>query len=408
MNTITLSTYFLLLAGTALAEWPQILGPTRDGVAVTDTIGTDFPSGEPEIVWSKAIGSGFAGPVVAGGKVFVFHRQGDEVHLDALDASKGEQLWRFSYPTDYRDDFGFDNGPRAVPLVAEGRVFINGAEGMLHCIDSETGDKVWAKDLRKEFNADKGFFGRAPSPLIVGDTLILQIGGEGAGIIGLNSKDGNLIWKATDHECGYASPIAVTLGGQPRVLAFTREGFVCLDPTTGKVLIDKRHRAEMHASVNAATPIFFEPNRVFLSACYGVGAALWEISPDKGTTSEIWSAEGRLDSHYATPVRFGNHLIGFHGRQESGTVLRCIDATTGKVAWASESMPAGTVTRAGETLVILTERGELLLAKADRTAFEPTARGQILGNGTRALPALSDGLFFARDTKRLVCVKLSK
>mgnify|MGYP001815915007 FL=1 len=146
---------------------------------------------------------------------------------------------------------------------------------------------------------------------------------------------------------------------------------------------------------------------MFLSTCSNVGAALWKLDPSAGTVKSLWAAGDRLDCHYATPVPAGERLIGFHGRQETGTVLRCIDAATGEVAWSSERLPAGTVSLAGNTLIVLTERGELILAEADADEFKPTARGQILGNGTRALPAISGGRLYARDTKRLVCVDLN-
>ena len=186
----------------------------------------------------------------------------------------------------------------------------------------------------------------------------------------------------------------------------TRTGFVCLDPEDGTVQIKKRFRAEINASVNAATPLLIGKNQVFLSAAYDVGAALWKIDPAKKTTSEVWARGGVIDAHYATPVPVGDHLFGFHGRQETGQQLRCIDPLTGKVAW-SQSLTTGSLIAAGKQLVILTEKGELILAPASKDKFAPTARGQILGATARAIPALSDGRFYARDDKNLVCVDLS-
>ena len=277
---------------------------------------------------------------------------------------------------------------------------------MIHCLASDTGKQIWKHDLRKEFGAGKGFFGRACSPLMASGILILQIGGERATILGLDPSDGTVKWKAAKHEAGYASPIVAEVEGKRCVLAFTREGFLCLDPADGKIWIEEPHRSAMNASVNAASPVSLRGGRVFLSACYGVGAVVLELDPAARTTKTVWQHGDRLDCHYATPVLFENHLIGFHGRQETGTELRCIDAASGAVKWQSGRLPAGSVTLAGDTLIILTERGELILAKADVAGFEAIARGQILANGTRASPALSEGRLFARDKRRLVCVKL--
>jgi outer membrane protein assembly factor BamB len=173
------------------------------------------------------------------------------------------------------------------------------------------------------------------------------------------------------------------------------------------VLIEEGYRAKMHASVNAATPLMVGKDRVFLSACYDVGAAVWEIDPGAGSKRDLWARGDVLDAHYATPVLVGGKLYGFHGRQETGQELRCIDLLTGKVLW-SEAFPTGSVIASGNQLVILTEKGELVLAPADPKVFKPSARGQILGATTRAIPALADSHLYARDSKRLVCVDLSE
>ncbi len=396
----------LLLASPAGADWPQFLGPHRDGRAPDAKVAGTFAGDGPQIVWRHEVGSGFAGPAVAGGSVYIFHRKGDRAVIEALTADSGEPRWEFGYATDYVDDFGFDNGPRAVPLVAGDKVYLFGAEGMAHCLDAKSGAELWSKDLRGTLGADKGFFGRAVSPLLAGGSLILQIGGDRAGIVGLDPDDGSLKWRSPPHEAGYASPVRATLAGRGYTLHFTRAGFVCLDPAGGKVVIDRRHRSAIGPSVNAASPVFVPPDKVFLSACYGVGAALWQIDPARGEVTPVWAAGDRLDCHYATPVLYDDHLIGFHGRQESGTELRCIEAAGGGLKWSSGRLPAGSATLAGDTLVALTERGELVLAAADTERFEPTARGQVLANGTRAYPALSGGHLFARDKRQLVCVRL--
>ena len=388
-------------------DWPQFLGAYRNGHTKGETLLAEFPGNEPKIIWKHKVGSGFAGPVVSGGKAFIFHRQGNKAILDALSTGDGKTQWTFEYHTDYNDDFGFDNGPRAVPLIHEEKVYLLGAEGTVHCINAKTGTCIWSFDLRQQLNSQKGFFGRACSPLIIEDSLILQAGGKSAGIIGLDIQTGKLKWKATDHEAGYASPVVATIDGQKIAVCFTREGIVCLNPSNGRIIVEHAHRSSMHASVNAATPVMVANDRVFISACYGVGATLWKIIPGENKLDPIWKTNQKLDCHYATPVHFNGHLIGFHGRQETGTELRCIDSLTGDIKWQSGRMAAGSVTLAGKTLIIVTERGELILAKASENSFKPAARGQILGADTRAMPALSNGHLFARDKRHLVCVQIN-
>jgi len=398
-----LATLSLSLSTTTNAgDWPQLLGSNRDGYSPDETIRSTFDP-EPEIAWKHKVGDGLAGPAVADGKVIIFHRVGDTATVDALDTKTGKPAWQFTYPTDYRDRFGFDPGPRATPTIKDGRVFTYGAEGMLHCIKLADGEKVWSVDTVKELGSEQGFFGRASAPIVHKDTLIIQLDG----IFGLDVTTGEKKWKATEHEAGYASPTLSAIGGKTYSLHLTRTGFVCLDPEDGSVLIEKRFRATINASVNAATPLLIGDDKVFLTAAYDVGAALWSIDPAKKASTEIWARGDVIDAHYATPVPVDAHIFGFHGRQETGQELRCIDPLTGKVNW-SQSLTTGCVIAAGKQLIVLTEKGELILAPADPKKFAPTARGQILGATTRAIPALADAKLYARDGKNLVCVDLSK
>lgn len=393
-----------ILAATNLslvAEWPQFMGPERNGTSRGEVRSSFDP--EPKILWTHRLGSGLAGPAVSGGLCVVFHRVRDTATVEAFDAASGESKWTFTYPTDYRDDFGFDPGPRATPTIAGGRVFTYGAEGMLHCLELKTGKKLWALDTTQQPGASKGFFGRACAPLVYKDSVIIQLDG----IHCFEAATGKPKWKATGHEAGYASPALAEIGGKTYSLHLTREGFICLDPDDGKVLIEEKFRSANNASVNAATPLLFGDDQVFLSACYDVGAALWELDPEGGSKKVRWAGGGVLDAHYATPVPLGDAIYGFHGRQETGQELRCIDPRSGKVHWSTK-MTTGSLIAAGKQLIVLTEKGELILAPAKTSGFEASARGQILGATARAIPALSSGRLYARDDRRLVCVDLNK
>ncbi len=385
-------------------DWPQFRGPDRDGVFSGRATIEPFPSAGPALVWDRPIGAGFSAPVAAQGSVVVFHRQGGQEVVEALRAESGESLWDFTYPTAYRDDFGFDNGPRATPVLADGRVFTFGAQGWLHCLDFETGRKLWGVDTHREFGVRKGFFGAASTPLVLGSRVLANIGGAGgAGIVAFDASTGRVVWRATDHEASYASPVAGRFDGRTLAVFFTREGLVALDPVNGAVLYTRRWRARSHASVNASTPIVMG-DIVFLSASYGAGAIAMRLCNRK--IEELWSGEDVIDNHYSSCVRSGGTLFGFHGRQEHGQSFRAADLPSGKVLWSHERIRAGSVTRVGDRLLLLLESGELLLAAASRDKFEVLARAQILARETRAFPALARGLFFARDQDTLACLRL--
>ena len=395
----------------ALADWPQLLGPERNGkaspgeVPLLDTFSEDGPV----LVWKHKVGEGFAGPVVANGRVLIFHRKDDKALLESLDASSGNVKWTFAYPSHYRDRFGFDEGPRSAPTVDGGQVFTYGAEGMLHCVDAKTGAQQWSVDLVSDFGSAQGFFGRSSAPLVAGNVVIVcagvEKGGGRAAVVAFDRKKGTLVWKAVDDEADYASPVLGSFHGKPVVVCFLRSGLALLDSSNGKVLYTERFRAEIHASVNAASPVLLPHQRLFLSSCYDVGAGVWQVTPEQQGKA-LWKKGDRLDCHYATPVAQGGYLYGFHGRQESGTELRCIATNDGAVQWKTDRMPAGSVVIVGDKILVLTERGELLIAPASPKAFEPSGRGQVLGAETRALPAFSDGFFYGRDRRQLVCVDL--
>jgi len=387
----------------AAQDWPQFLGPGRDGRYTGPPLAESWPGGGPPRLWSRSVGAGFAGPVVAGGRVILFHRLGGREVVEALEAATGDTVWRYDYPTSYRDDFGFDEGPRSVPVVHDGRVYTFGAQGRLHAVDLETGAGVWQVDTHARYGVRKGFFGAAGSPLVEDGRVIANVGGRGGGIVAFDAATGDELWTATTHEASYSSPAAGTFGGRRLALVFTRTGLVGLDPATGEVRFELRWRSRLGASVNAATPLVVG-DRVFISASYGTGAALLRI--DGGTLSEEWSGDDSMTNHYATAVVHDGVLYGYHGRQEYSPSLRAVDLGSGAVRWSQDRFGAGTVTLAGDRLVVLRESGELMLAEATPESFRPLARARILPGVVRAYPALADGRLYARNTDTLVAVDL--
>ena len=147
-------------------DWPQILGPNRNGIYTGPEIVPSFPRTGPPQLWMREVGAGFSGPAVVSNRLILFHRVNNRETVEAIDALTGKSIWTFDYATSYRDDFGFDEGPRAVPVIAGGRVFTHGADGWLHGIDFATGKMLWSVDTRRVFDAPKGYFGVASSPVV--------------------------------------------------------------------------------------------------------------------------------------------------------------------------------------------------------------------------------------------------
>jgi outer membrane protein assembly factor BamB len=389
-------------------DWPQFLGPTRDGVYTGADLAAVWPKEGPPVVWRKNIGQGFSGPAVADGKLILFHRLDDKEVVACLDARTGEAKWTKDYPTAYRDDFGFDEGPRATPCLAEGRVYTFGAEGMLSCLNLADGNMLWQVNTKNEFHPRKGFFGAACSPLVEGNAVLLNVGGAGgAGLVAFDEATGRVLWKCSDDEASYSSPAAATIHERRYAFFFTRAGLVAVNPADGTIQFQYPWRSKMDASVNAATPLIVDDS-IFLSACYGTGAILLRVR-DK-TVEKVWSGDDILSNHYATSVQDHGFLYGINGRADPGfspaPSLRCVELKTGKIRWQDDSVGAASVLLAGDQLLILTEGGELIRAPATPAAFKAGDRVQIMPTAVRAYPALAGGFLYARSKDKLYCVNL--
>ena len=396
----------IVTAGASLMaqDWPQFLGPERNGQYDGPALARRWPGGAPPELWRRSVGAGFAGPVVVNARLLLFHRIGGEEVLEAFDAATGEPLWRYAYETTYRDDFGFDEGPRSSPVVADGRVFTFGAQGQLHAVDLESGDGLWSVDARARFRFSKAFFGAAGSPLVEDGRVLANIGGLDAGIVAFDASSGDVLWTATEEEASYSSPVAATFGGVRHALFFTRDNFVALDPATGRVRFQRSWRARIRSSVNAATPLVIG-EKVFISAQYGTGAGVFRVSGL--ALQELWTSDDALSNHYATSVYHDGYLYGYHGRQEYGPSLRAVALDSGHVAWDTGRFGAGSVTVAGNLLLIMRESGELVLAEASPDGFAPVLSATLLPPVVRAYPAIAAGRFFVRNGDTLLAVDLN-
>ncbi len=402
MCSLCLCGEFLFLSA---ADWPQFLGPNRNGVSSETGLLDTWPEKGPPVLWEKEVGEGYSGPVVAGDKLILFHRVGNQDLVECLDAANGKKSWTFSYPTKYVDSQGKGNGPRSTPLVAGERVFTLGAQGRLLCLELGTGKKVWEKDLQTEYKIPDSFFGVGTSPILEGDLLLINVGAPGAGIVAFHKDTGKEVWKATDDEASYSSPVAATIDGTRHVFFFTRDGLVSLDPKTGAIHFRKHWRSRIGPSVNAATPIVVK-DRVFLSASYGTGAVLLRVRKDG--VDDIWKSDEIMSNHYNTCVYRNGFLYGFDGRQEQTAQLRSVELQTGEVQWSREGFGCGSMVLTARNLIVLAEKGDLVSIEATHESYQEKARTAVLSYPCRAPLALADGRLYGRDEKKLVCWNLKK
>ena len=394
-----------LTLGLQAADWPQYLGPNRDGVYPGEALTRAWSSDGPKVLWRKRnIGAGMGGIALAKGRAILFHEVKRYDTIECLDAKTGKTLWENNYTSSFVAGYGSAAGPRATPTIVGDRVYTMGGQGIVVCTNFATGKTVWKVDTQKSYRASDGFFGMACSPLVEGNAVLLNIGGEaGAGIIALDKNSGKLLWKTLDDEASYSSPVMAKLRGKRRAVFFARTGLAVVDPTSGKIDFQNRWRARTQASVNAAAPLIVG-ELIFVTSSYNTGALVVNASADGYKTA--WSNDTSLSSQYASVMHRGGFIYGTHGRADVPPVpaLRCVELATGKVRWSVDDFGDCLMLRCGDRLLALMESGELVLGQATPAGWREICRAQVVGSGARSQPALADGRLYVRDRNQLVCL----
>ncbi len=391
----SISLLFACAEGIASAgDWPQILGPGRDGRAVGGTL-PDWTT-PPKVRWRVDCGAGYAGVATTAGNVLLWHRVGDEERLDCLAADDGERRWRAAFPAIYRGGVDADRGPRCVPVVAGDRVIVHGAAGDLHAVALADGKPLWTRQLRTDYDAQDGYFGAGSTPLVIGSSVIVVVGGrDNAGIVSVDLADGKTIWTATDGQASYASPVAMRIDDQPRIAVVMGLNTFLLDPANGEVLrqFDFGRRGPV---VNAATPLV-DGTRLFVTASYGIGCRMVDLASDPPT--DLWRSRDVISSQYASPVRSGDWLYAISGREDVGDAgLLCVRWADGKVGWSRPDFGTGHLIVVGDRILAQLTDGRLELFATRPDAYQPVASADLPAGSYRSLPALADGVIYCRRT----------
>lgn len=385
------------------SDWPQLLGSERDGVARGERL-PDQLQGDPKIEWSIEVGQGYAGPAVVEDQVLVFHRPGNRQQIDALDRKTGKRLWSTHLAAPYAGGINPDRGPRCVPLVADGTVYLFGAAGFVHAVSLRDGKPIWSFDLYGDLDGREGYFGAGSTPILMGDRLLINAGGRnGAGIVALDAKQGKLLWQATSEAASYSSPIKIEQDGRELAFFVTRLNALLIDPSDGRIIAQRPFGAR-GPTVNAAAPLRVGQH-VFLTASYGVGAAL--VDPTDPQLKPQWENDRSLSSQYNTPLAKDGHLYGIHGREDIGTAaLRCVESKTGRVAWSQDNFGVAHLIRANERSLALHVDGRISLFDLAPTQFNDRGQWRLPVDVTRALPAYSDGVLYVKSERKLLAVRV--
>lgn len=344
-----------LPAGAVTSDWPCFLGPTHDMRTTETKILKHWEKSGPPLVWEMKRGTGYASPSIAQDRLIYLHREGDEEIVECLKPDSGERYWRYAYATDYRDTYGYNNGPRASAIIDGAKVYTYGAQGKLHCLALATGQVLWSRAINDEFKVPQDFFGTATSPLLEGNLLIINVGApQGPCVAAFDKDNGKMAWGADAEGWGpsYASPVGATMHGERRVFVFAggkskppAGGLVSLNPKNGAVDFTFPWRSKSFESVNASCPVVIG-NQVFISATYQTGGAMLNILP--GFKHQVAWTSDDFGIHFMTPIHKDGYLYGFDGRHDSNSALACVDIKTGKEMWRETPRWKETVTMNGQ------------------------------------------------------------
>ncbi len=418
----------LIVGGSTLADdWPQWRGPERDGVWREDGVMQAFAGAEIALRWRVPVSSGYSGPTVAGGRVFLTDRITKPEQMERVlcfDWRTGEELWSLDYECEYRD-VGYSAGPRAAVTVHDGLAYALGSMGHLHCLDAANGTVRWRKDLHAEYRIDMPMWGIASSPLVEGDLLIAQVGGTpDACLVAFDRRTGVEKWRALGARSSYSTPIVINQAGTRVLVCWTGDNIVGIDAQSGQVYWTHPFPpAQMVLGV--ASPVFHD-DRLFFTGFYD-GSLLLAVDPHKPAVTEIWRRLGEnehqtdgLQSIISTPLFIGDYIYGVDSYGE----LRCLDAGTGDRIW--EDLSA--VPRARWSTIhfvrnrgavwMFNERGELLITTLSSKGLVVHSRAQLIKPTTAQLnqrggvcwahPAFAYGHVFARNDDSLVCAGLEE
>ena len=424
-------------------DWPQWMGPGRDGVWREKGIVKSIPAAGLPIRWRVDVKGGYSGPAVAAGRVYFQdydRREGDLANAPndrtvlagrervlCLDAATGALVWKHEYDCPYA--ISYASGPRCTPTVAGDKVYTLGAEGNLFCLEAATGRVEWSKDFKKDYQAPTPLWGFCGHPLVDGDRLYCLVGGEGSVAVAFDRHTGREVWRAISaSEAGYCPPTRIEASGQRQRLIWDADNLNALEPATGKVLWSQPLKPAYGMSIMAPRVADTPRGRVLFASGIGRVGALFTLAADKPGASVAWRGDPKSAVYCAnsTPFIEGDTLYGCDC--ETG-FLTAVDLATGKRLWETGEPTLGSRrgrhgtaflvregTAASGRTWLFSETGELILARLSPQGYEEQGRTKLLDPTNECFgrevvwshPAFANRCIFVRNDRELVCGSLAE
>lgn len=375
--------------------WPHLRGPKLDGsTAETGVIGTPFRL-QPR--WTAPLGPAYSGVAIADGRAVTMMSDGSEDFMVAIDAATGAEQWRTPIGPIYLGHDGSEDGPISTPALGLGHAFVVGPRGTLFAMNAQSGEIAWSIDLTQEFGVAAPEYGFVTSPLLEGDLLLVQVGGESQALCAFDPRTGELRWSVGAGEPNDASPVAMDLAGRRQVVVMNGEDLFAVAPESGELLW--QHPAGGGAS--SGVPVPFDGDRF----CVGVSGqlAMFSVVPDSdGFAVEQLYKTRDLGRSYAAPVCFEGHIYGFNS-----SFLTCIDAETGRRVWKSRPPGGSGLILVEGRLVVFGAEGVLSVAPASPEGYAELVRLQALEHSSYVWPSFADGCVYLRNSAELACVRIA-
>lgn len=392
-----------ILSETTEHDYPQFLGPNRRATLTGVNLATDWEQRPPQPLWRQPIGAGWSAFAVVGEHAVTQEQRGDQALVVCYELRTGKVVWSHADPGRFTSVVGGD-GPRATPTIVDGKVYAAGADGLLNCLEGATGKLIWSRNVIEETGAKQINWGRAASPLVVDQLVIMPAGGKGQSVIAYDKDSGEIIWAAGDDQVSYASPVLATLHGVPQVLLIMQDWLVSHRLSDGKILF--RHPWPGNSDSNASTSqaVVLAGNRVLLSKGYGGGTLLLQVTVDAQgdfSTKELWANHSLLRTKFTNVVLRDGYIYGL-----SEGVLECVELESGKRQWKRGRYGHGQLLLVDDLLLITSEAGEVALVAANPEKYEELTKFAAIEGKTWNNPALSGNLLLVRNHEEAACYEL--
>jgi outer membrane protein assembly factor BamB len=382
-------------AGVSAADWPQWRGPDRNGIS-SEHVNTHWPVADPKGLWRASVGTGFSSVSVSQGRAYTMGNAANQDTVWCFDARNGKELWKHSYASPLGPQY-YEGGPGSTPTVNSNRVFTISKWGDVFCLDALKGTVLWQRDLRKD-GIKPNRWGFAGSPLLWRDLVILNAGAAGTA---LERDTGRIVWSNGTNAGGYASPTLFNPDGHEVVLIFAAKHLVALEPQSGREIW--RQFWETGWDTNNTDP-YVQRDRVLISS-FSRGCMLLSVA--RGQPEVIYDNKA-LHNHLSPGIVLGEYLYAFNGEAHQKTDFRCLHLPSGELKWTRPDPAFGSLICAAGQLILLSEKGELLVAEASPAEFKPLARAKVLGGVCWTPPAFANGLLYVRNAKGdLRCLDLN-